>query len=166
MTERVLRLVSSRRRPVDENDGWNESEAESLSAGEGWKELRRELDRSRRFGHEFVLIRTPRLANGRKSADLVQSLPARLRSVDSVWGVRKQAFVLLPEADRDVAVALVARLRRDSPDLLSEDVRLAAFPADGLTGGVLLELLDRRETPAAAEAQSLDVALHHGLTRA
>jgi len=165
MTERILRLVSSRREPVDEDYRGNGSEAETLSVDDGWRELRRELDRSRRFGHEFVLMRMPRL-NGRRSADLVQSLPVRLRSVDSVWGVRKQAFVLLPEADRDVAVALVGRLRRESPDLLSEDVRLAAFPADGLTSGALLELLDRRETPAAAEAPALDVALHQGLSRA
>jgi hypothetical protein len=166
MTERVLRLVSNRRGPVDEDYGWNGSEAETLSADEGWRELRRELDRSRRFGHEFVLMRMPRVADGRGSADLLQSLPARLRSVDSVWGVRRQAYLLLPEADRDVAVALVARLRRESPDLLPEDVRLAAFPTDGLTGGALLELLERRQTPAAAEVPSLDVALHHGLTRA
>jgi hypothetical protein len=42
-------------------------------------------------------------------------------------------------------------------------VRLAAFPADGLTGGALLELLGK---PAAQpeQAHGLDVAMHQGLT--
>lgn len=162
MTERVLRLVAGRR---DDKVSWDE-DAEPLSAPGGWSALRRELDRSRRFGHEFVLMRMARIhRNDIRDADLVQTLPARLRSIDCVWGVRKQAFVLLPEAGRDVAVALVARLRRESPGLLPGDVRLAAFPADGLTGGALLELLNR-PSPNAQDAPALDVGLHQGLTHA
>jgi len=166
MTERVLRLLNTRREPAEDDYDWNESEAETLSAEEGWRELRRELERSRRFGHEFVLLRMARLARGRDRIDFVRSLGTRLRTVDSVWGARKHAFVLLPEADRDVAVSFVGRLRRETPELLPEDVRLAAFPTDGLTGGALLELLEHDEAPVAAEAPSLEVALQHGLIRA
>jgi hypothetical protein len=162
MTERVLRLVAGRR---DDRVSWDDDATVSLSPAAGWNELRRELDRSRRFGREFVLMRMDRIhRNGSGDIDLVHKLPARLRSIDSVWGVRKQAFVLLPEADRDVAVALVARLRRESPGLLPGDVRLAAFPADGLTGGALIELLNK--PGRAEESPGLDVAYHQGLTHA
>jgi hypothetical protein len=161
MTDRVLRLVAGRR---DDRVSWDD-DAAALSPATGWNELRRELDRSRRFGREFVLIRMERVnSNGGGDIDLVRRLPARLRSIDSVWGVRKQAFVLLPEADRDVAVALVARLRRESPGFLPADVRLAAFPADGLTGGALIELLDKPSR--ADDSPALDVAFHQGLTHA
>jgi hypothetical protein len=153
VTERVLRLVAGRR---DDRVSWDDDET-ALSPAAGWNELRRELDRSRRFGRQFVLMRMERLhRNGSGEVDLVRKLPSRLRSIDSVWGVRKQAFVLLPEAGREVAVALLARLRHESPGLLPADVRLAAFPADGLTGGALIELLDR--PTRSGEAQALDVA--------
>jgi hypothetical protein len=156
MTERVLRLVASRR---DDDTSWG-GEVTALDADAGWNELRRELDRSRRFEREFVLIRMERIhRNGNGDVDLVRKLPGRLRSIDSVWGVRKQAFVLLPESDREVGFALLARLRRESPGLLPDDVRLAAFPADGLTGGALLELLDKPSRPTE-ESASLDVAFH------
>jgi hypothetical protein len=162
VTERVLRLVAGWR---DDKVSWDDDTA-ALSPAAGWGELRRELDRSRRFGHEFVLMRMERIqSTGAGDIDLVRKLPARLRSIDSVWGVRKQAFVLLPEADRDVAVALVTRLRRESPGLLPADVRLAAFPADGLTGGALIELLDEPDRLAHG-SPGLDVALHQGLTHA
>jgi hypothetical protein len=161
MTERVLRLVGGRR---DDKVSWDDDAAAALSSEAGWSELRRELDRSRRFGHQFVLMRMARVHRaGDGEIDLVHKLPARLRTIDSVWGVRKHVFVLLPEADRAVALALVSRLRREAPGLLPADVRLAAFPADGLTGGALLELLGK---PAAQpeEAHGLDVAMHEGLT--
>lgn len=163
MTERVLQLVSSRLKPAEDDREWDGGEAAILGADEGWRELRRELDRSRRFGHAFVLMRMARHWNG---ADVVRALPSRLRSVESVWGVRKHAYVLVPEADHEIAAALVARLRREAPDLLPADVRFAAFPSDGLTSGALLELLDRPVRVPAEEKPTLDVALHHGLTRA
>jgi hypothetical protein len=160
MTERVLRLVAGRR---DDNVSWDE-DPEPLSSEGGWNELRRELDRSRRFGHEFVLMRMERIhRNGEGDVDLARKLRARLRSIDTVWGVRRKAFVLLPESDRDAAIGLLARLQRESPGLLPDKVRLAAFPADGLTGGALLELLDKPAV-AAERPTALDVALHHGLT--
>jgi hypothetical protein len=144
VTERGMRLVVDER---EDKVSWDEG-AQALSAHAGWNELRRELDRSRRFGHEFVLIRMERIHRNRQgTVDLVRKLPARLRSSDSVWGVHRQAFVLLPEAHRDVGVALIARLRRESPALLPPDVRLASFPADGSTRGALLDLLDKPGRP-------------------
>ena len=170
MTERVLRLVGNRRLrdedvPAHERDEIerNGREAGELAAEKGWRELRRELDRSRRFGHDFSLLRMPRVVpDGNGGTDLARSLPVRLRSIDTVWGDRRYAFVLLPEADRDVALALVARLRRETPGLIPRDVRLAAFPEDGVTGGALIELLDER----APLADQLDVALQQGLAGA
>lgn len=144
MTERVLRLVAGRR---DDSVGWDDTEP--LGSEAGWRELRNELDRSRRFAHEFVLMRMERIhRNGDGDVDLARKLRPRLRSIDCVWYARKQAFVLLPEANRDAADGLVARMRREAPGLLPNDVRIAAFPADGLTGGALLELLDNRARPA------------------
>jgi hypothetical protein len=171
MTERVLRLVASRRGRSDDvaevtpiRAYSNGSDSAALSSDAGWSELTRELDRSRRFGNSFALLRLPRvLADGNGGIDLGQALPRRLRSVDCVWAHRRQLFVLLPEADRDATRALVTRLRREVPELISADVRLAAFPEDGLTGGALLELLER---PAAHDAPALDVALQHRLTSA
>jgi hypothetical protein len=165
MTERVLRLVSGRREPIDVVDAAaNGSDAAVVGADAGWRELSRELDRSRRFGRSFSLLRVPRLVAGRNGGlDLARALPDRLRSLDTVWAHRRQLFVLLPEADRDGTLALLTRLRRDVPELIAADVRMAAFPADGLTGGALLELLDRRRSE---EAPSLDVALQHRLTSA
>lgn len=162
MTEKVLRLVAGRR---DAKVSWDD-DADALSPTAGWSELRRELDRSRRFGHDFVLMRMARInSTASGDIDLIRKLPGRLRSIDSVWCVRKQLFVLLPEAGREVAVALVARLRRDAPGLLPADVRLAAFPSDGLTGGALIELLDQ-PSRLADGTPALDVAFHHGLTHA
>lgn len=144
VTERGVRLVVAQR---EEKVSWDDG-AEALSAHAGWNELRRELERSRRFGHEFVLIRMERThRSSQGTVDLVRKLPARLRSSDSVWGAHKNTFVLLPEAHRDVGVALIARLRRESPGLLPADVRLASFPTDGLTRGALLDLLNTPRRP-------------------
>src|SRR5919109_4816479 len=107
MSEGVLRLVA----PWRDDSGWAE-DGGALSPAAGWKALRQELDRSRRFDHEFVLMRMERVhRNGDGEVDLAHRLPGRLRSIDSVWAVHERLFVLLPEADRDVAVALLARLR-------------------------------------------------------
>jgi hypothetical protein len=144
VTEPAVRLFGGRR---DDGVSWDDA-ATALSTCAGWRELRREIDRSRRFRHDLVLMRMARIhRDGNGKVDLVRKLPARLRSTDSVWGVRKDVYVLLPEADRDVAVALIARLRRGSPGLLPGDVRLAAFPVDGLTRGALLDLLNKPSLP-------------------
>lgn len=162
MTERVVQLVVGQ---GDRKVSWDD-ENEALSAHAGWDELRREFDRSRRFGRRFVLMQMDRVhRNGERDVDLVRMLPARLRSIDSVWSVRTQVFVLLPEAQRDVAVALVARLRRESPGLLPADVRLAAFPADGTTVAALLDLLDKAGRQGE-NLRRLDVVLQHRLTPA
>lgn len=147
----------------DDEVGWEDAAA-ALSTSAGWRELRRELHRSRRFGHGFVLMRMERIhRNGDGDVDLVRKLPARLRSIDSVWGGREEAYVLLPETKRDVAAALIARLRRESPGFLPGDVRIAAFPEDGVTRGVLLELLNTPSLPAedSPGRRPLDQGLTH-----
>jgi hypothetical protein len=172
MTERILRLVSSRHSRLDDaaagdhEDGMNGSDRRPLEQADGWVELRRELDRSRRFGHTFVLMRVPRtLPNRNGGFDLVRTLRGLLRSLDSVWATRKDAFVLLPEADREGAQALVTRLHAEFSALLPDDVRFAAFPADGLTGAALIELLEAPQAKPARQPELpvLDIALHHQL---
>jgi hypothetical protein len=149
VAERSLRLVVG----CDDEVAWDD-DAAAGSPSAGWSQLRRELDRSRRFGHPFVLMQMDRIhRNGDGDVDLVRKLRARLRRIDSVWGVGKQAYVLLPEADREVALALVARMRRESPGFLPGDVRLAAFPADGLTRGALLEVLNKASRAAESTTQ-------------
>jgi hypothetical protein len=160
LTERVVQLVVGR----DDRVSWDDDD-QALTAHAGWAELRREFDRSRRFGRAFTLMRMDRIHHdGARDVDLVRTLPARLRGIDSVWAVGREVFVLLPEAQRDVGVALVARLRRESPGLLPANVRLAAFPSDGTTVGALLKLLDKAGRPD--DSRGLDVVLPRGLAPA
>jgi hypothetical protein len=121
---------------------------------EPWDHLRRELDRARRYGREFALLRL--------SGDDVEreaALLGRLRTSDYVWAHGKATYVLLPEADRTAAEGLVARLEREAPGLLPErGVQLAAFPGDGLTSGALLAAVRGRpiarlpQTPVGSAA--------------
>ena len=148
-----------------------------------WQELARELDRARRYGRDFVLMKIPvrtsgiparasaimRVSRNRRrdaTADYARAVSAVLRTVDRVWVHEGAVYALLPESDRSIAEALLLRLADEMPELLPEDgVRLAAFPADGLTSGALLEQLEREpvhaRTPATRE--ELDGALREQL---
>ena len=133
-----------------------------------WEELRRELHRSLRYGHHFVLIRVPspdgsERSAGRRWPPPRQSLPALaslLRTVDRIWSDPDGTYVLLPECDRSMGQALLARIRQRSPRLLPDQgVGLASFPEDGLTAGELLGALDASATagvPAPAARPSGD----------
>lgn len=121
---------------------------------DGWDEFRRELDRSRRYEREFVLIRIrggDLAANGRHAAaasrvdaDRLWRISAFLRSVDRAWYSNGSIYVLLPESDRARGEGFLNRIRDQAPEVLpaAAAVMLAAFPADGLTSGAILAALD------------------------
>ena len=136
-----------------------------------WRELRRELDRSRRYGRHFALVRIPGddveaqapgrlLRRGRRGtvSSRASAVARVLRSVDSVWCHAGSVYLLLPETDGAGAVALTERMRRETPELVpATDVEIVAFPENGLTGGALLAALDRspkQARPSLAGAYS------------
>jgi hypothetical protein len=141
-----------------------------------WALARRELERSRRYGHPLALVRvvpirtrhddeaaptasTVRLGRraragraGRDAAaELVLALRDTLRDIDAVWTDRRGVFLLLPESDVEGGRSLVTRLRGgERPFLTAEDdVRVGAFPADGLTLDALIAAVTR-PVPAPA----------------
>ena len=145
---------------------------DTMHAIDHWEELRRELHRSRRYKHHFVLARIPGKEHAHASIrpalrraefyeQEVQTLSSFLRSVDLVWEDGGSIYVLAPECDRVMGEALIARLRKQASEVLPEDgVRLAAFPEDGLTSGALLASLRNRPPvgkpsvlPRAVDAQ-------------
>lgn len=110
-----------------------------LDSEDPWDEFRRELNRSRRYERTFVVIRVP----CRQAAyEEMQQIGAFLRSVDRAWVADESVYVLLPESDRAMGDAFLARIRRLAPEVLPDaGVRLAAFPVDGSTSGALLAKL-------------------------
>lgn len=124
-----------------------------------WDSFRRELDRSRRFGRPFVLVRIPAhdedRPNGSSDGSLAM-LPLMLRSIDHVWAMDGSMYLLLPESNGDVARDVLARLRSAMPDVLPEEgVEIALFPDDGLTTGALLANL----RPAPVRGETMPVRL-------
>jgi hypothetical protein len=138
-----------------------------------WTLARRELERSRRYGHPLALVRVVPLQPGRPAevppasrvprrgkvespatraaADLVLELRTTLRDIDAVWSERRGVFMLLPECDATAGEALVHRLRSGERPLLTDedDVRVGAFPADGLTLDAMIAAVTR-PVPAPA----------------
>jgi len=133
----TLHRVETRRRTVT----WSPPE-----------ELQVELSRSRRFGHSFVLVRVPcghdvdGGSNGRE--EVARTVSSLLRRVDRVWPGGTSLYLLLPECDRAMGEAMLARIREPLTKLLSEDQLLAIssvlFPEDGFTSGALFDALDAR----------------------
>ncbi|MGH8907547.1 MAG: hypothetical protein ACRD0K_13725 [Egibacteraceae bacterium] len=128
-------------------------------------EFARELERSRRYEHTFTIVKVvprPQLSmaasagggwRGRVAASAIASrMRTRLRSVDRVWALRDQVYVLMPECDHAQAAHALRRVERVDPGLLRPGrIHLAAFPADGLTIPALLAAL---ESPPSAQATS------------
>jgi hypothetical protein len=129
------------------------------------EELGRELDRSRRYGHSFVLLRIPCLGReaGGCSAQTAEAVRAAVRRVDSVWTDGYGVYLLAPEADRAVGAAMLARLRRqltehfEAADL--ERATFVVFPEEGPTSGALLEALLRRVRAAGRAPAERDTTV-------
>jgi hypothetical protein len=112
------------------------------------QELRLELDRSRRFGHPFALVRIwcrPKQERWTFVREFATALDTFVRRVDRVWIQGSGVYVLLPECDRTKLEATLDRLRDPLSRLLGEDARAevsaAVFPDDGLTSGALFSAL-------------------------
>ena len=126
--------------------------------------LQRELDRSRRHGRPFVLIRVPlrtsqsaeRRRRKRRDAPITTGGPGELdpvlRNTDQAWTTETDLYLLLPESDRPHGRICLDRLRRRAPELLNDSAaRVVAFPDDGVTSGALLDLLSGEKTEITAE---------------
>lgn len=144
---------------------------------DSWAVARREMERSRRYGHPLALVRIvaapaargedsapPAPRAGRRlraeraaragrdaGAQLVAALRDTLRDIDSVWSDRRGVFMLLPESDVEAGRGLAQRLRAGDQPVLSgdDDVRIGAFPSDGLTLDALIAAVTR-PVPAPA----------------
>jgi hypothetical protein len=146
------RRIEARRRPVT----WSSPE-----------ELQVELNRSRRFGHPFVLVRVPcghdeeGGSNGR-GEEVARTVSSLLRRVDRVWPDGTSLYLLLPECDRGMGEAMLARIREPLTKHLSDEQLLAissaVFPEDGFTGGALFDALDGRSISPATRPAELGVA--------
>jgi hypothetical protein len=124
-----------------------------------FEDLEREVNRSRRFGHAFFLARIPRPHAGvevdgwrERTMALLVSL---VRSVDTVWSDGKDVFLLLPESDRAMGSAALARIREPLAEVLrDEDLERISFvvfaPDECLTSHALVSELRARAKDAKA----------------
>jgi hypothetical protein len=132
------------------------------------EELQVELSRSRRYGHPFVLLRSPcghgedGGSNGREQ--VARTVSSLLRRVDRVWPGGASLYLLLPECDRAMGEAMLARIREPLTKVLSEEELLAissvVFPADGLTGGALFDVLDGRSISLPTRPAQIGMVPH------
>lgn len=104
---------------------------------DSWLEFTRELERSRRYGRVFSLVRfstRPRARNGTggshdAAASLLEQVASRIRSLDRAWPADDGVFVLLPECERPMAEAFVARLEtEDRSQILQMHAALNQYP--------------------------------------
>ena len=167
--EAVVAPPLSGRLPLSDEEGRLPGTTE-----DAWILARRELERSRRYGHPLALVRIvplqpmrtsldagpdarssrrarPDRLAGRAAADLVSALRETLREIDAVWSDRRGVFMLLPESDAPAGQALVRRLHDGERPLLTgeDDVRVGAFPDDGLTLDAMIAAVTR-PVPAPA----------------
>ena len=145
-----------------------------------WHELTRELDRSRRHGCEFVLVRVhaPRSPLERALPDGAVGLPpmpqragalaAYLRGSDRTWeGTDGHVYIILPETRLADAEALLLRITQSAPHLLpSAGFSTVTFPHDGVTSGALLaSLRNRRPSTGGDRDESASDTLAAGAAR-
>jgi hypothetical protein len=125
------------------------------------EDLEREVSRSRRFGHPFVLARVPRRRTGpeahRWHEETLVLLSSVIRTFDRVWFDGKDVYLLLPRSDRARGSAALARLREPLSRVLSEEeldgITFAVFALDECpTQGALLSALHGRVKNTKAEA--------------
>jgi hypothetical protein len=118
------------------------------------EELQLELDRSRRFGHHFALVRITRRREFEDGwtcvRDLACELNALLRRVDRVWIDGAGVYMLLPECNRTMVEAMLARIHEPLSRMLGEEppavTATAIFPDDGMTSAALLGSLNGNQT--------------------
>ena len=111
----------------------------------GAEAFARELERSRRYGREFCLVKIERARDqaGPGAGGWVGSI---VRRVDVVWTEGRTSLVLLPESGRSAGLRLVERLAGCSREPTAGSAGAAsysvvAFPADGFTSETLVAAL-------------------------
>lgn len=122
-------------------------EAERAS---GWRDFHRELIRSRRRAHPLALVRIPAAASD-PVAQLIalERVRGSLRRADAAWVDEADLYVMLPETSRDAAWPALTRLA--ALGFTAERApRLAVFPDDGLTSGVLVSAVAGASPTAVA----------------
>jgi hypothetical protein len=157
-------LVRPRVRPgFTETPAWKRDRSWAADLG-SFEDLEREVSRSRRFGHKFLLARIPRRRTGAEAdgwhEQTLALLSSLIRTVDRVWSDGKDVYVLLPESDRAMGTAALARIREPLSQVLSEEeldgITFAVFGTDECpTSGALLAALRRRVKDAKTHAPGL-----------
>ena len=125
-----------------------------------WEDLQCEIDRSRRYGHSFSLVRLASRtrikarfngAGEKHRAELERKalmVGVLLRKLDRVWADGEDIYLLLPEGGREMAEAMLDRIGETLAAVVPDaDVAIAAFPEDGLSTRALLEALGRTSRP-------------------
>jgi hypothetical protein len=165
-------VLRPRARP-GRNEAWKWDPGWAKAHG-SFEDLEREVSRSRRFGHPFVLARVPLARSGaepdRRPERTLALLSSLIRTVDRVWFDRKDVYLLFPESDRARGATALARLQEPLSQVLSEEeldrITFAVFALDECpTSGALLSALRSRvsdvksqeaESPGTAAASVAD----------
>ena len=156
----VLRIIRLRARREAAEPGGRVLTRRQVIRLSSWEDLQRELDRSRRYGHSFSVVRLasrtrlkPR-SNGagrERRAELERRalmVGVLLRKLDRVWADGEDIYVLLPEGGRAMAESMLDRIREPLTVLVPDSVAaIATFPQDGLSIGGLLAALGRPSRP-------------------
>lgn len=117
---------------------------------DGWREVARELERSRRHERPFTVIRSPvgdrdPDASTAWCVDMLQRLQPTIRQLDTIWASGDAVWLLMPESSRSEAEQLLARIARIDPGAgLAESASMASFPEDAITGTGIRRLLEER----------------------
>jgi hypothetical protein len=150
---RFRAILRPRRRPGrTETPAWKRHRNWAVGRG-SFEELEREVSRSRRFGHSFLLARIPRRSvdaeADRWHEQTLALLSSLIRTVDGAWFDGRDVYVLFPESDRVTGTAALARIREPLSKVLSEEeldgIAFAVFAPDECpTSGALLAALHGR----------------------
>lgn len=111
-----------------------------------WDGLVTELERARRYEHQFTLLRAE-LDRSEQLELLLSHTGDTARRSDCLWAVGRDLYVLLPEADRARAQAWSRRVAASLPAMRPDEVQMASFPEDGVTTRELLTRLHPAPAP-------------------
>ena len=136
------------------------TQARALPPGlaiDGWRELARELERSRRHERPFAVIRLP--APGRDTnesaawcVNTIERLQPTIRQLDTIWASGGAVWLLMPESSNGEADQLLARIARIHHEArLAEAASVASFPVDAITGTGIRRLLEERRAAPIGE---------------
>jgi len=135
----ALAIATGSASTIDRSRPWRGA---SRAGHSGWDELRRELDRARRFERSFSIVLV--LGGDPDPGLRLDAVAPHLRSCDRVWVSEAALYVLMPETTAKAATSTFDRMREGDAALIA---RAVSFPEDGLTSEALLDQLhapDRR----------------------